>query len=85
MILLDEPTRGIDVGAKSEMYAIISQLAGQGIGVVVASSELPEVLGIADRILVMRQGRIVASLPRAAATEERVLKLALPVTQPAGT
>ena len=80
VVLLDEPTRGIDVGAKSEIYGLIAELAGQGLGVVVASSELPEVLGIADRVVVMRQGQIVASLPRAEATEERVLKLALPVT-----
>ncbi len=79
VILLDEPTRGIDVGAKSEIYSIIYALARQGIGVVVVSSELPEVLGICDRILVMRQGQIVASLSRAEATQERLLKLALPL------
>jgi L-arabinose transport system ATP-binding protein len=81
VMLLDEPTRGIDVGAKTEIYAIISALASQGIGVVLASSELPEVLGAADRILVMRQGKIVASLARGEATEEQVLRLALPVSQ----
>ena len=81
VLLLDEPTRGIDVGAKSEMYRIIGRLAGQDIGVVVASSELPEVLGISDRIVVMRQGRIVASVPRGEATEEGLLKLALPVAE----
>ena len=69
-ILLDEPTRGIDVGAKSEIYSIIYQLAEKGIAVVVVSSELPEVLGISDRILVMRQGQIVADLPRGEATPE---------------
>ena len=81
VLLLDEPTRGIDVGAKSEMYRIIGRLAGQGLGVVVASSELPEVMGISDRIVVMRQGRIAASVPRADATEEALLKLALPVAE----
>jgi L-arabinose transport system ATP-binding protein len=80
VILLDEPTRGIDVGAKSEIYAIIQRLADSGIGVVMASSELTEVLGICDRIDVMREGRIVASLPRAEGTEEGILKLALPTT-----
>ncbi|HEY3412513.1 MAG TPA: L-arabinose ABC transporter ATP-binding protein AraG [Armatimonadota bacterium] len=80
VILMDEPTRGIDVGAKSEIYAIIQRLAEQGIGVVVVSSELPEVLGICDRIDVMRQGRIVASVPRSEGTEEGILKLALPVS-----
>jgi L-arabinose transport system ATP-binding protein len=78
VILLDEPTRGIDVGAKREIYSIVYSLARQGIGVVMASSELPEVLGICDRILVMREGQIVASVPRAEATQERLLKLALP-------
>lgn len=79
VLLLDEPTRGIDVGAKSEIYAIISRLASEGVGVVVVSSELPEVMGIADRILVMREGKIVASVARDGATEEELLKLALPV------
>ena len=78
VMLLDEPTRGVDVGAKSDIYGVISRLAGGGMGVVVVSSELPEVMGISDRILVMRQGRIVAALPRAEATEEKLLKLALP-------
>ena len=79
VILLDEPTRGIDVGAKSEIYAIMQQLARDGVCVIVVSSELPEVLGIADRIAVMRQGRIAAIVDRADATEEKLLKLALPV------
>ena len=79
VILFDEPTRGIDVGAKSEIYNLIGQLARDGIGVLFASSELPEVLGISDRILVMRQGKIVGSLSREEATEERCLRLALPV------
>jgi L-arabinose transport system ATP-binding protein len=79
VILLDEPTRGIDVGAKSEIYSIIYSLAERGVGVVVVSSELPEVLGICDRIIVMRQGKIVAELSRDEATSERVLQLALPV------
>jgi L-arabinose transport system ATP-binding protein len=78
VMLLDEPTRGIDVGAKSEIYGVIMKLASEGMGVVVVSSDLPEVMGICDRILVMRQGRIVASVPRAEATEEKLLKLALP-------
>jgi L-arabinose transport system ATP-binding protein len=79
VILLDEPTRGIDVGAKSEIYAIMQDLARQGVCVIVVSSELPEVLGIADRIAVMRQGRIAAVLDRADATEEKLLRLALPL------
>ena len=84
VILLDEPTRGIDVGAKGEIYSIIYDLARRGIGVLVVSSELPEVLGICDRILVMRQGEIVADRPRDRATPEEVLALALPVPAAAG-
>jgi L-arabinose transport system ATP-binding protein len=83
VILLDEPTRGIDVGAKREIYELMYELARKGVGVVMVSSELPEVLGVADRIMVMRQGRIVAELARDEATEEDVLKLALPVAEPA--
>jgi L-arabinose transport system ATP-binding protein len=79
VMLLDEPTRGIDVGAKSEIYGVILRLAAEGMGVIVVSSDLPEVMGISDRILVMRQGRIVASLDRSEASEEKLLKLALPV------
>jgi L-arabinose transport system ATP-binding protein len=79
VILLDEPTRGIDVGAKSEIYAIMQKLARDGVCVIMVSSELPEVLGVADRIAVMRQGRIAAIVSRAEATEEKLLRLALPV------
>ena len=79
VMLFDEPTRGIDVGAKSEIYSIIYDLARQGIGVVVVTSDLPEVLGVADRIMVMRQGRIAASLDRGQADQEKILMLALPV------
>jgi L-arabinose transport system ATP-binding protein len=79
VILLDEPTRGIDVGAKSEIYAIMQQLARAGVCVIMVSSELPEVLGLADRIAVMRQGRLAAIVERAAATETGLLKLALPL------
>jgi len=77
-ILLDEPTRGIDVGARSEIYNIIYQLARDGVAVVVVSSDLPEVLGLSDRVLVMRQGRLAGELSRATATPEAALKLALP-------
>lgn len=79
VMLLDEPTRGIDVGAKREIYDLIFELARQGMGILAVSSELPEVLGIADRVLVMRQGAIVASLYRDEATEESILRPALPV------
>lgn len=71
VILLDEPTRGIDVGAKNEIYNVIYDLAKVGIAVVVVSSELPEVLGIADRIMVMREGRSPASFPMTRPTRSR--------------
>jgi L-arabinose transport system ATP-binding protein len=79
VILLDEPTRGIDIGAKSEIYAIMQQLARDGVCVIMVSSELPEVLGIADRIAVMRQGAVAALVDRRDATETGLLKLALPL------
>ena len=77
LLILDEPTRGVDVGAKSEIYAIIHELAGAGIAILMVSSELPEVLGLADRIIVMQNGRITGELARAEATEEGVLALAM--------
>jgi L-arabinose transport system ATP-binding protein len=80
VLMLDEPTRGIDVGAKREIYEILYSLAEAGVAVLFVSSELPEVLGVADRILVMRQGGIVAEFPKADATEEGVLAMALPVS-----
>jgi L-arabinose transport system ATP-binding protein len=79
VVVLDEPTRGIDIGAKSEIYALIHGLAAAGTSVVIVSSELPEVLGIADRIFVMREGLVAAEFPRATATPETVLHAALPV------
>ncbi|HEY2100280.1 MAG TPA: sugar ABC transporter ATP-binding protein [Pseudonocardia sp.] len=77
LLILDEPTRGVDVGAKSEIYAIIHELAAAGIAILMVSSELPEVLGLADRIIVMQNGRITGELPRAGATEEGILALAM--------
>jgi L-arabinose transport system ATP-binding protein len=85
VILLDEPTRGIDVGAKSEIYSIIYSLAERGVGVIVVSSDLPEVLGVSDRVIVMRQGKIAASLSRKEATPEKTLALALPVSSVAAS
>ncbi len=76
--MLDEPTRGIDVGAKREIYEILYGLAEQGIGVLFVSSELPEVIGVADRILVMREGALVGEISKADATEENILAMALP-------
>jgi ABC-type sugar transport system ATPase subunit len=77
LLVLDEPTRGVDVGAKAEIYAIIDELAHAGVAVLVVSSELPEVLGLADRICVMAGGRITGEMSRAEATEESILALAM--------
>jgi L-arabinose transport system ATP-binding protein len=77
ILILDEPTRGVDVGAKAEIYAIIDELAAKGVAVLVISSELPEILGIADRIVVMQDGRVSGELTHAEATEERILTLAI--------
>ena len=76
ILILDEPTRGIDVGAKAEVHKLIADLARQGVAILLISSELPEVLAMSHRILVMREGRIVAEFPRSQATEERVLAAA---------
>ncbi|MGF7030243.1 putative multiple sugar transport system ATP-binding protein [Paenibacillus mucilaginosus] len=74
LLILDEPTRGIDVGAKYEIYTIIHQLAAEGKGVLIISSELPEVLGMCDRIYVMSEGRITGEFPRAEASQEKLMK-----------
>jgi rhamnose transport system ATP-binding protein len=73
VLIVDEPTRGIDVGAKAEVHRLLSELAAQGVAILMISSELPEVLGMADRVLVVREGRLVAEFGRAEADEERVV------------
>ena len=73
VLMLDEPTRGIDVGAKYEIYGIINELAGQGKGVIVISSEMPELLGICDRIYVMNEGRFVDEMPAKEASQEKIM------------
>jgi ABC-type sugar transport system ATPase subunit len=73
--MLDEPTRGVDVGAKAEIHSLIDELAAQGRAVLLISSELPEVLRMSHRILVLRSGRIVGEVPRARATEEGLLRM----------
>jgi ribose transport system ATP-binding protein len=78
VLLLDEPTRGIDVGAKREIYDLIFQLARDGLAMIVVSSELPELLLLADSVLVMSEGRQIAILARAQASEERIMQLAAP-------
>ncbi|NUK30211.1 sugar ABC transporter ATP-binding protein [Parageobacillus sp. VR-IP] len=76
ILLLDEPTRGIDVGAKSEIYNLIFELARKGKAIVVVSSELPEILGLSDRVIVMHEGRKTGELTREEATQERIMQLA---------
>ncbi len=76
ILILDEPTRGVDVGGKAEIYTLIRQMARQGMALIVISSELPEVLGISDRVLVMRQGLLVGELSGSDANEEKVMALA---------
>ena len=76
ILILDEPTRGIDVGAKAEIHRLISRLAGQGVAVIMISSELPEVLGMSDRVAVMHQGRLTGILDRAEADQVSVMRLA---------
>ncbi len=77
IFIMDEPTRGIDVGSKSEIYQIMDELTKKGVGIIMISSELPEVLGMSDRIMVMRQGTIVKELSRAEASEEAIMKYAV--------
>ena len=76
ILLLDEPTRGVDVGAKFEIYRIIRQLAAEGTAIALVSSELPEVLGLADRIVIMAEGRVTAALAREELNPERVMAFA---------
>ncbi len=76
MLIVDEPTRGIDVGTKAEVHRLLSSLAAEGLAVLMISSDLPEVIGMADRVLVMHEGRLVAEIPRGGATEESVMAAA---------
>ncbi|KMM80872.1 sugar ABC transporter ATP-binding protein [Pseudomonas deceptionensis] len=80
VLILDEPTRGIDVGAKVEIYRLISFLASEGMAVIMISSELPEVLGMSDRVMVMHEGELMGTLDRSEATQERVMQLASGIT-----
>ena len=80
LLIVDEPTRGVDVGARSEIYRLLRALAARGVALVVVSSDLPEVLALADRIIVMAEGNTVGELPGDTATEEQVLRLATKYT-----
>ena len=77
VLILDEPTRGIDVGAKKEIHSLMSHLARQGVAIIMISSEMPEILGMSDRIIVMHEGRIKGELLREEATQEKIMKLAI--------
>src|SRR6185437_15603743 len=80
VLMLDEPTRGIDVNAKNEIYRLILELAEGGLGIIVVSSELPEILAVSDRILVLCEGKLTGVFPRATANEDDILKAAIPST-----
>jgi ribose transport system ATP-binding protein len=80
ILMLDEPTRGIDINAKNEIYKLILELASSGLGIIVVSSELPEILAISDRVLVMAEGEITGQFSAAEATEDKILKAAIPKT-----
>jgi ribose transport system ATP-binding protein len=77
VLLLDEPTRGIDINAKSEIYKLMKLLAGEGMGIIMVSSELPEILAVSDRVLVMCEGTITASIPIEDASEAEIMKYAI--------
>ena len=77
VLILDEPTQGVDVGAKAEIHALMTELAAQGLAVVMISSELPEILGMSDRIVVMHAGRVVKIVERNEATQQNILEWAL--------
>jgi len=79
LIILDEPTRGVDVGAKTEIYRIINELAERGVGVIMISSEMPEIIGTCDRVIVMREGRITGEVTKENLTENNLIKLAMGV------
>ena len=77
LLILDEPTRGVDVGARTEIYRLVRTLADSGVGVLMVSSEIPEVLGLSDRVLVVREGRVVHSGPADEIDESKVLDLVM--------
>jgi len=77
ILLLDEPTRGIDINAKAEIYRLMKTLSAEGMGILMVSSELPEILAVSDRVLVMCEGELTASIPIEDATETEILKNAI--------
>jgi ABC-type sugar transport system ATPase subunit len=85
VLLLDEPTRGVDVGAKEEIHRLIRRLAEQGMATLLISSDLPELLALSDRIVVMRAGQVVGEITGSDATQERVMSLAIPAEREMAT
>jgi ABC-type sugar transport system ATPase subunit len=79
VLILDEPTRGIDVGSKQEIYLLVDRLAAEGVGILLISSELPEIVGLSDRVLVMREGRVVGAFARPDLSQEEILACAVGV------
>ena len=77
VVIMDEPTKGIDVGAKKEIYEIMGQLAKKGYGIIMISSEMPEIIGMSDRVYVMRNGRVSGCLDRSEVTQEGILELSM--------
>jgi ABC-type sugar transport system ATPase subunit len=77
VLILDEPTRGIDVGAKNEIYKMINTLTADGLAVIMISSEMPEILRMSDRIVVMREGKLTAELPKNEATQDAIMRYAI--------
>jgi rhamnose transport system ATP-binding protein len=82
-LIVDEPTRGIDVGTKAEVHRLLSELASQGVAVLMISSELPEVLGMADRIVVLFEGRVMREFAREGATEDAIMHAATGIVEAA--
>ncbi|MNL47253.1 Ribose import ATP-binding protein RbsA [compost metagenome] len=76
LLILDEPTRGVDVGAKREIYQLMNELTDRGVAIIMVSSELPEVLGMSDRIIVIHEGHLSGELTRDEATQEKIMTLA---------
>ena len=76
VLILDEPTRGVDVGAKREIYELMNELAARGVGIIMVSSDLPEVIGVSDRVIVIHEGRISGELSKGNLTEEKIMTYA---------
>ena len=82
LIILDEPTKGIDIGSKAAVHAFMSELAASGLSVIMVSSEIPEIMGMADRVIVMREGRIAAEFTGEAMTPENLVRAAVGIAAP---